>query len=202
MVVTIDGATGVGKSTIAKRLSKVLGYSYVSTGRVYRSLAYTIINSQVYDDIGFYIDNLAITFSEQNEMIANGIERDDILQNEKVAYLAAEIGANIEYKKAISEKIVHAVDSRGVVVEGRKSGTILFPTAELKVYLFADINTRVVRKMQGKNDSTFGSVMEALQKRDELVCSLEADYSLSIDVSHRTVESVVSDILNYVPPCI
>lgn len=193
MIITIDGATGVGKSTVARKVAEELGFFYVSTGRIYRSLAYCLMNNER-KNILFIIDNLKLEFIN-SVLIANAIEDESILQSEDIAFLAAEIGANSDYKKAISNKIIFAIAARNVVVEGRKAGTILFPNATLKVYLRANLDARISRKMHQLSDSTYDFVKNVMSKRDDLVNSIQADNSFEIDTSQMSTQDVVNEIL-------
>lgn len=197
MIITIDGATGVGKSTVAKKVAEMLDCAYVSTGRVYRTVAYCVLKEHSNDKILSQIEDLILTFNSENTMIANGIEAEVLLKNERVACLAAEIGANADFKKIISSKIIQAIGSRNAVVEGRKAGTILYPDAFLKIYLYADLDRRVERKMHENEGSNYNETAEKLQNRDNLVASSQADHSCAIDTSDKTWLEVVNEILSY-----
>lgn len=201
MVITIDGATGVGKSTVARAVAEELGFSYVNTGRIYRSLAYSIMIEDRKEteriDILKNINILDLKF-KQNILIANGIKDERILQNEEIAAFAAEIGADFNFKKATSEKIILAVGSRSVVVEGRRAGIILFPNANLKVYLRANIEERINRKMNQMPDHTYEWMKNKLEKRDVLVNSVAGVNAYEIDTSYKSVQVIVEEILNQI----
>lgn len=195
MVITIDGATGVGKSTIAKVIAQNLDFLYVSTGRIYRSLAYSILKDNPKLTLGEYIDILDLEFKD-NILIANNITDEKILQNENIAYFATEIGANINYKKAISKKIVDTVYSKDIVVEGRMAGTLLFPNADFKVYLHASIEERVNRKLHQLEGSSYESLRKQLENRDALVNSVVGTNTFIIDTSNKTTNAVIKEIMN------
>ena len=198
MVITIDGLSGTGKSTVAKAVAEELGFFYVSTGRIYRSLAYSmmIAGEEVADKSRMlnYIDALALTF-RNNSLVGNGIADDNILQNEAIAGFAAEIGSDSNLKSAVSKKIILAVDSRNAVVEGRKAGVILFPDAILKVYLYADDEERVARKLRQMPRYTYDWVRSKLDQRDVLVGSILGRDAYRINTSVKSTQAVVKEIL-------
>lgn len=199
MVITVDGATGVGKSTVARTVANKLGFYYVSTGQIYRSLAYAIMsgNNERFGtlDIISYINVLSLDFKD-DVLIANGIDDEEVLQNEEIATFAARVGTNMNYKKAISEKIVLAVGERNVVVEGRMAGVLLFPNADLKVYLYADIKKRIERKMKQMPEYTYERVKDSLEKRDTLVNTIVGMNTHDINTSNKSLQMVVNEIVN------
>lgn len=199
MVITVDGAAGVGKSTVARTVANKLGFYYVSTGQIYRSLAYAIMsgNNERFGtlDIISYINVLSLDFKD-DVLIANGIDDEEVLQNEEIATFAARVGTNMNYKKAISEKIVLAVGERNVVVEGRMAGVLLFPNADLKVYLYADIKKRIERKMKQMPEYTYERVKDSLEKRDTLVNTIVGMNTHDINTSNKSLQMVVNEIVN------
>ncbi len=195
MIITIDGKTGVGKSTVAKEVAQTLGFLYVSTGRIYRTLAYIVLQDKQKLTIVNYIDMLDLKFKD-GILIANNITDDKILQNEDIACFAAEIGANLKYKKVISEKILNATRSQDIVVEGRMAGTTLFPNADFKVYLQASIEERVNRKSLQFTGDSYESLKEKLENRDALVSSVAGKNTFVVDTSRKTIYSVVKEIMN------
>lgn len=201
MIITIDGATGVGKSTVAKKVAEKLDFAYISTGRVYRTIAYCVLQEDRNEKVLLQIEDLKLTFNSENIMIANGIEAEELLQNESIACLAAEIGANADFKEKVSNKIIQAIGSQNAVVEGRKAGTILYPNAFLKIYLYADMERRVERKIHENEGGNYSETAEKLQIRDKLVTSSRADNSCAIDTSSKTWSEVVNEILSYYRMC-
>ena len=126
----------------------------------------------------------------------DGIDDEEGLQNEEIATCAAQVGANMNYKKAISEKILLAVGCRNVVVEGRMAGVLLFPNADLKVYLYADIKKRIERKMKQMPEYTYERVKDSLEKRDTLVNTIVGMNTYDINTSNKSLQIVVNEIVN------
>lgn len=139
MIITVDGLSGVGKSTIAKALSRELGYNFVSTGQIYRTLALLILDEEIVPEdttaVVEKIDELSLLF-EDHILVTNYKTDNSMLEREETAYVAALIGKNGICKKKLSERIIKMVQGKNCVVEGRNAGNILFPNAELKIYLY------------------------------------------------------------------
>ncbi len=199
MIITIDGLSGVGKSTVAKAVADELGFFYINTGRIYRSLAYNILTAEdVLEDrtsMSSYINDLDLVFLN-NMLIAYGLENESVLQNEEIAGFAAEIGADLSLKRAISKKIIRMIGSKNAVIEGRMSGTILFPNADLKVYLYANVEKRVNRKLSQMSKYTYDSLKDNLELRDILVTPILGENTYKINTSGKPSQVVIREILN------
>lgn len=197
MIITIDGSTGVGKSTVARTVAQTLNFHYVSTGRVYRSLAYGIRSDIAHrqENVIFQqINSLDLRFRDKI-LIINEIDNESELQNEEIALIAAEIGANPDFKSKVSQKIVQAVKRKNAVVEGRMAGTVVFPDATLKVFLLASQEDRIRRKMH-QSGFTYTAAQDALRKRDALVGAIAGNGIIEIDTSGKASETVAHEIVN------
>lgn len=193
MIITIDGASGVGKSTIAKAVSEELGYYYISTGRIYRTLAYLVIQNKDLTSSGVKkcIEDFKLRFLD-NTLIANEIIDEHILKNEEIALLSAKIGSVPLFKQQISSCIIQAIGTNNAVIEGRKAGSILYPNADLKIFLSADIDQRIQRKQQ---DSLQNITRQEIQMRDSLVKPVEAEKAYKLDTSKLSKVMVIDRIL-------
>ena len=128
-------------------------------------------------------------------LITNKIDNESELQNEEIALIAAEIGANPNFKRRVSQKIVQAVNRKDAVVEGRMAGMTVFPEASLKVFLRADQEDRIKRKIR-QSGYTYAAAQNALRKRDALVGAIVGNGAIEIDTSNKASETVAREIIN------
>ena len=149
--IAIDGPSGVGKSSIARDISKKLGFVYINTGAMYRCYSLALINNNVsIEDIDQVMKTLK---SNRVELIGesvflNGKDVTDQLNNPKIAALASKIGTIKEVREkcvADQQKIANGINC---VMEGRDIGTAVFPNADVKIYLDADLEERANRPIK------------------------------------------------------
>ena len=200
MIITIDGLSGVGKSTIAKALSQELGYDFVSTGQIYRMLALLILDEEIVPEdttaVVERIDELSLLF-EDHVLVTNYKTDNGRMECEETAYVAALIGKNRICKKRLSERIIKMVQGKNCVVEGRNAGNILFPNAELKIYLYADIEIRVKRKLHWLTSTSASIERNRLNIRDKFVASSAPEDAYKIDTGNKTVAETLQEILEH-----
>lgn len=198
MIITVDGLSGVGKSTIAEALSRELGYDFISTGQIYRTLALMILDEGIDPEdtaaVVKKIDELTLLF-EDNVLITNYKTDNDKLEHEETAFVAALIGKNRSCKKRLSERIIKMAQGKNCVVEGRNAGNILFPNAELKIYLYADIEIRAKRKLHWSTGTSAGLERSQLDIRDKFVASSAPEDAYKIDTGNKTVVETLQEIL-------
>ena len=168
--IAIDGPSGVGKSSIARDISKKLGFVYINTGAMYRCYSLALINNNV--DIE-NIDEIMNTLkSSKVELIGesvflNGQDTTEQLNNPKIAALASKIGTIKEVRKkcvADQQKIANGINC---VMEGRDITSVVLPNATLKVYLDADVKLRAERRWKQYNcNEPYETVMKKIMDRD------------------------------------
>ena len=212
MIITIDGPAGSGKSTVARVLAKRLGYRYIDTGAFYRAFTWKAMRAGVnMEDEALLSQLLQKTRIElKNSEAGTRV----FLDNEDVseAIRTPEVTGSVHYiasRPALREKLVEKqrMASEGVsaVAEGRDTGTVVFPRAERKFYLDAQVEERARRRylelLNTTKGTTYPDVLEELKKRDERDASREAsplkmgEDFIYFDTTNLTAEEVVEALL-------
>ncbi|MES2726351.1 MAG: (d)CMP kinase [Bacteroidota bacterium] len=218
IVVAIDGYSSCGKSTIAKELSKNLNYKYVDTGAMYRAVTLYFIQNKIdYKDIEQVkkaLNDVFITFiidpnTQIQETFLNGENiENEIRVNPRVAGYVSDVSAISEVRRFLVKQQQQLGKERAVIMDGRDIGTVVFPDAELKLFITADPNVRAQRRfaeLAGKGKgTTLEEVLANLEKRDYIDSHrndsplMKAEDAIEIDNSHMTHEEQLELILNLV----
>ena len=214
--IAIDGPAGAGKSSIAKALSKRLGYIYIDTGAMYRAVALFFVENNISDGTDSRIESLlekleiSIKYEDgAQKVILNGEDVTDKLRLEEIGKLASKfsaIGSVREKLVALQRKLAQ---KENVVMDGRDIGTVVLPNADLKIYLSASSKVRAKRRYlelleKGHTDLDINEIEDEIIKRDEADMNREisplkqADDAYYLDSSDMTLEEVVSKILSMV----
>ena len=214
--IAIDGPAGAGKSSIAKALSKRLGFIYIDTGAMYRAVALFFLENNVADGtdsrIESLLDKLEISIKYEDgaqKVILNGEDVTGKLRLEEIGKLASKfsvIGSVREKLVALQRKLAQ---KENVVMDGRDIGTVVLPNADLKIYLSASSKVRAKRRYlelleKGQTDLDINDIEDEIIKRDEADMNREisplkqADDAYYLDSSDMTLEEVVSKILSMV----
>ena len=214
--IAIDGPAGAGKSSIAKALSKRLGYIYIDTGAMYRALALFFLDEGVKDSEDSRIESLlekldiSIKYEDGTQKVfLNGVDVSDKLRLEQIGKLASKFSAigNVREKLvALQRKLAK---KENVVMDGRDIGTVVLPNADLKIYLSASSKVRAKRRYlelleKGNTDLDINLIEDEIIKRDEADINREisplkqAEDAYYLDSSDMTLEEVVSKILSMV----
>jgi len=214
--IAIDGPAGAGKSSIAKALSKRLGYIYIDTGAMYRTVALFFVENNVSDGTDSRIESLlnkleiSIKYEDgAQKVILNGEDVTGKLRLEEIGKLASKfsaIGSVREKLVALQRKLAQ---KENVVMDGRDIGTVVLPNADLKIYLSASSKVRAKRRYlelleKGYTDLDINEIEDEIIKRDEADMNREisplkqADDAYYLDSSDMTLEEVVSKILSMV----
>lgn len=214
--IAIDGPAGAGKSSIAKALSKRLGYIYIDTGAMYRAVALFFLENDVKDGTDSRIESLlekleiSIKYEDgAQKVILNGEDVTGKLRLEEIGKLASKfsaIGSVREKLVALQRKLAQ---KENVVMDGRDIGTVVLPNADLKIYLSASSKVRAKRRYlelleKGHTDLDINEIEDEIIKRDEADMNREisplkqADNAYYLDSSDMTIDEVVSKILSMV----
>jgi CMP/dCMP kinase len=164
-VVVLDGPAGAGKSTLASRLAKRLGFPYINTGLMYRALAWRAIEEGVDPDDGGRLVQLAedLDFSLGAGAVAtlriDGHEPDQALVSQEVEDVVSRVARHPQVR-AVMRRVQRALGAHGCVMEGRDIGTVVFPDADVKFFLFAPPSLRARRRESERGGG------EAVAERD------------------------------------
>lgn len=215
-VIAIDGPAGVGKSTTARLVAKGLGYTLVDTGAIYRSVALMAKERGINFEEGRRVASLAaeldIELSQgpdgSTRVIVNGIERSDDIRRDEISTGASKISKEPTVREALLGLQRELGKEGGVVLEGRDIGTVVFPDAEVKIFLTADPRVRAKRRfdelIERGEEAQLDVVLQDMKRRDQrdetrAVAPLKAATdAVVIDSSGATVEAVVSQVLEVV----
>jgi len=212
VVIAIDGPSGVGKSTVAKRLAERLGYRYIDSGALYRAVGWAAQAAGVPLEAGALTEwiprlSLTLTFADgQSEVWIDGQCVTPKLQGETVGAAASAVATVPAVRQVITSLLRGVRGRQGVVMEGRDIGTVVFPDATAKFFLDASIETRGQRRFQDMQrmgqSVTLRSVMAAVATRDARDRSREAAPLTSsidahvIDTTDLTIDDVVERMLS------
>ncbi len=210
--ITIDGPSGAGKGCAAKGVSEKLGILNIDTGAIYRTVAlYCKQNNVDTQDVNNLIDvinsvevNLE-TINGTLNVYLNGENVSNAIRTEEVGMLAAKVSVVPQVREYVKEKQRSLAEKKSVVAEGRDIGSVVFPDAELKIYLTADIATRAYRRYKDlllkDKTATYEKVLEQIQARDEadrtrkISPLMKTQDMIQIDNTNLTKEQVVDKIL-------
>ena len=152
--IAIDGPAGAGKSTIAKRLAKELGYQYVDTGAIYRTVAYFLdlwgVSPKDIDGVTRYIDELTIGIEYDEDgvqhMIMNGMDVTDDIRTQDISQKASLVSAHAIVRDMLLDMQRDVAKQYNVIMDGRDIGTVVLPKANVKIFLTASAEVRAVRR--------------------------------------------------------
>ena len=210
--VAIDGPAGAGKSTIAKRIARRLGYIYVDTGAMYRAMAYYLIQNQVdaadKEAIAAACQHADISISYQDGeqvVLLNGENVNAYLRTESVGNMASVSSVVPEVRKKLVELQQKLARETDVVMDGRDIGTVVLPDADVKVYLTASVETRAKRRfleLQEKGEpADLAKIAADIEDRDyrdmhrDISPLRQAEDATLVDSSDMTIDQVVERIL-------
>ena len=214
--IAIDGPAGAGKSTIARRLAKELGYVYVDTGDIYRTVAYFFdtwgISPKDIDGITRYIDelNIDIWYDEDGlqHMYMNNIDVTDDIRTPEISQKASLISAHAIVRDMLLDMQREVAEQFNVVMDGRDIGTVVLPNATVKIFLTASAEVRARRRTdellaKGKKVS-YEQVLKDIQQRDyqdthrEVAPLKMCRDSVKLDTSDMDIEQVLQEMKNII----
>ncbi len=213
-IIAIDGGAGVGKTSISKELAKRLNIIYIDTGAMYRAVAlYFLINDiQITDEnIQKYINNIDLDIKIENGnniIILNNKDVTNSIRDENVSMAASLISKSKIVRDILVDKQRNIALNRSVVIEGRDTTTVVFPNADLKIYLTASLDVRAKRrhddlaKLNKTSNITIENVKENMIKRDEQDTTrkesplIVAEDAIKVDTSNNDVDKSVNIIIS------
>ncbi|MEX0773236.1 MAG: (d)CMP kinase [Balneolales bacterium] len=209
MLIVIDGPSGAGKSSTAKAVARKAGIDYIDSGALYRgfTLLY-VMNGQKKSKFFEVIEKDILSFifyRDESRVSINGENVTEKLRSEEVSHNVSTVAAFPEVRDRVSVYLKKAALFHDCIAEGRDLGTVVFPDADLKFFLTADINERAMRRQKemsvGIEEVDFNKVKENLVMRDDKDLSRKAaplrkaDDALEIDTTETTFDEQVNIIL-------
>lgn len=209
--IAIDGPAGAGKSTIAKRLAKELGFIYVDTGAMYRAMALYFLRSGIAKEDEAAISKAArevdVTIRYENgeqQVLLNGENVNGLIRKEEVGNTASVTSAYGEVRKKLVELQQQLAEQADVIMDGRDIGTVVLPKAQVKIYLTASVETRAKRRYdelteKGQN-CDLKEIEQDIADRDyrdmhrEISPLKQAEDAVLVDTSNMGIEEVVETI--------
>lgn len=205
MVITIDGLGVNGKTTLAKRISNELGYKNFNTGAIYRCIALEITNKGLdIKDIENVISNikdLKIDF-DGNNVILNGEDVSKRIREEDISVNSTAWATIPEIKVLVRKIQKDFIEKHDTVMEGRDIGARIAPNADVKFYLYSDLETRVKRLVLEEPDVDINVIIENLKVRDDLDINggnfVKPTDAYEIDTSNKTIDEVYEEMMNVI----
>ena len=204
-VIAIDGPAGSGKSTVARLLAERLGMSYLDTGAMYRAVAFAALRRDIDPDdeakVAALARDLELRVSLEG-VVVDGVDATVEIRGPEVTRAVSIVAANLGVREEMRRRQREwATAEKGGVIEGRDIGTVVFPDAELKVYLTAAPEQRAQRRANEVTELDYETVAADLARRDALDEGRDhsplaaADDAITVDTTSRTVEEVVDVLL-------
>lgn len=213
IVIAVDGYSACGKSTTAKQVASVLGYRYIDTGAMYRAVTLYFIDHHVSltnpREVGKALQDIHVAFKVNSKSVSetflNGQNVERQIREMRVSENVSQVSAIRDVRIALVEQQRRMGKERGVVMDGRDIGTVVFPNAELKVFMTADILVRAFRRQKELLDRRqlvdLDDVIENLLQRDKIDTTREesplrqAEDAVVIDTTHITIEEQVDEVV-------
>ena len=210
--IAIDGPAGAGKSTIARRLAKELGYYYVDTGAIYRTVAYFLdllgVSPKDVDGVERYIDELTIEIEYDEEgvqhMIMNGMDVSGDIRTQDISQKASLVSAHAVVRDMLLDMQRDVAKKHNVIMDGRDIGTVVLPRANVKIFLTADPAVRAQRRydelIAKGQKANLPQILKDIEQRDyqdthrPIAPLKQAKDAVKVDTSALDIEGVVAAI--------
>lgn len=210
--IAIDGPSAAGKSTIAKRLAKALGYSHLDTGAMYRCVGYLAaqrgIDLHDEDALTEMTASMRIRFDSEGHVFLNEEDVSAAIRENRVSMLASSVSVHPRVRKLLVDMQRQMALDKGVIMDGRDIGTVVLPDAELKIFMVASVEARARRRYQEYLDkhieADYDTICEDIKKRDDQDMHraasplTKATDAHEIDTSDMSIEEVCAAILSLV----
>ena len=207
--IAIDGPAGAGKSTIAKALAKELGYQYVDTGAIYRTVAYFLdllgVSPKDVDGVERYIDELTIDIEYDEDgkhMLMNGMDVSDEIRTQDISQKASLVSAHAVVRDMLLDMQRDVTKKYNVIMDGRDIGTVVLPKATVKIFLTASAEVRAKRRtdelLAKGQKANYEQTLKDIQQRDyqdmnrPIAPLKQAKDAVLLDTSELNIDEVVA----------
>jgi len=214
LIIAIDGPSASGKSTLGRMVARALGLLYIDTGSMYRAVALAVIESTINetDDVavGSLAERIDIDLAgdpESMRVTLNGRDVSDRIRDEDVTHVSSIISTIPGVRRAMVER-QREFGKRGAVMNGRDIGTVVFPNADVKFFLTADLNERAVRRLAEEREqnaaATYEQTLADITERDRRDTTREdsplvaADDAIVVDSSGVSLDDVFAKMMTIV----
>lgn len=217
ITIAIDGFSSTGKSTLAKQLAKQLNYIYVDTGAMYRAVAYYALKNDLISETNFnsealinQLEAIQITFKFNEalgfaEVYLNGENIETEIRTLEVSKYVSPVATLSQVRQKLVEQQQIMGKDKGVVMDGRDIGTVVFPNAELKIFMTASAETRAKRRykelLERGDILSYKDVLDNVTTRDRIDSTredsplIQAEDAIAIDNSNLTIEEQLITVL-------
>ena len=215
IVIAIDGFSGTGKSSTAKEVASSLGYTYIDSGAMYRCVARYFINHQIdfveEEKVIKALDEILITFRfnkwlNASEILLNNQIMDHQIRLPEINEIVSQIAAQPLIRKKLVSRQQTLGLHKSIVMDGRDIGTVVFPSAALKIFMIADLDIRSVRRQKELEGQGIQVALEEIKKnldsRDHLDTTridsplIKAEDAITLDSSYLTFDNQVKEIID------
>ncbi|WP_319561612.1 (d)CMP kinase [Marispirochaeta sp.] len=205
MVIAIDGPAGVGKSSISSELSRQTGFHYLNSGNFYRAVTYSALSEQIdltqQNVVEAYAASMDFSYKD-GQIYLKGKDITHQLHSDKVDAQVAQVSSFRGVRQWVNQRLREISHRRDIIVEGRDIATVVFPDADLKVFLDASPEVRAKRRFdQGVSGLSLEEIAEGIRNRDAIDRSKEwgrlvrSEDALYVDTSGLTIEEVCAKVV-------
>ena len=212
MIIAIDGPSASGKSTTAKGVAEKLGITHVDTGAMYRAVTLGLKLSEISPDddtsVCQYLSEIELYFDGNNKIHLNGVDVSYEIRSGDISSRVSAVSAIPEVREKMVIIQRRIAGEQNCVLEGRDIGTVVFPNAEFKFFLIADIDVRAKRRLieleKMGETNTISELIEDIRRRDQLDSSrdhsplIQAKDAIPIDTSQLTINEQIKIIINHI----
>lgn len=216
IVIAIDGYSACGKSTTAKQVAGVLGYRYIDTGAMYRAVTLYFLDHHVAltnpREVSRALQQVHIAFKVNSRNVSetylNGLNVEQSIRRMRISENVSQVATLRDVRLALVEQQRRMAKEKGVVMDGRDIGTVVFPNAELKLFMTADILVRAFRRQREMLDRgqlvDLDDVIDNLLQRDKIDTGREesplrqAEDAVVIDTTHISIDEQVDEVIRLV----